>query len=337
MTPVGSAGAREELRQILKNTGILYSTVAQPIRHRNGDIAPWAFYSWNVTLTGEGLRLAGLTLLERLSTFRSTQLVSYGYTAMPLLSACVLLGGGRYTGAAIRERRKPYLSCRRIEGPFDKAQPVIVIDDSLSSGKSLQNAIMAVEDEGGEVEGAVALVHFPFRGGMEWANAAGYRTETIFNIWSDLEMAGTLNRPVETSYGSILGAESFPDRLPPAVLARKVAEAYLRYGMVPQPPKFLDRTYDARGGTFVSIRRRKDDLRLARDGFWRFSPEEADPCRDIVFSTIDTLRSSAGAVDLGSLNDLKFAVTFFGPLESISPRKLDFDQYGIVVRSRILP
>src|ERR1035441_4982039 len=108
MTSVGSAGAREELRQILKNTGILYSTVAQPIRHRNGDIAPWAFYSWNATLTGEGLRLAGLTLLERLSTFRSTQLVSYGYTAMPLLSACVLLGGGPDTGAAIRSTASPF-------------------------------------------------------------------------------------------------------------------------------------------------------------------------------------------------------------------------------------
>ncbi|HEY3835180.1 MAG TPA: AMMECR1 domain-containing protein [Bryobacteraceae bacterium] len=336
MTAIAGADAREELRQILKNTAILYSTRAEPIRHRNGDVAPWAFYSWNATLTSRGLRLAGLNLLERLRSFRSTQLVSYGYTAMPLLSACVMLGEGRYTGAAIRERRKTYLSCRRIEGQFDRNRPVIVIDDSLSSGRSLHNAIQAVEEDGGEVEGAVALVHFPFRGGMEWANGAGYRTETLFNIWTDLEMAEP-PRSNEDPYAAILGQGQFPEGMPPAVLARRVAEAYLRDGMVPQPPKFLDRAYDARGGTFVSIRRRRDDLRLSRDGFWWFSAEEANPSRDVVYATIDTLRSSAGSVYSAGLKDLKFAVTFCGPLEKIPPSRLDFDRYGIVVCSRILP
>ncbi|MGC2661498.1 MAG: AMMECR1 domain-containing protein [Bryobacteraceae bacterium] len=329
---------REELRRVLRDSAILYSTDEQPIRHRNGQVAPWAFYSWHATLTSRGLRLAAENLLERLQTYRSTQLVSYGYTAAPLLSACVLLGGGRYTGASIRERRKPYLSCRRIEGHFDKNRPAIVIDDSLSSGTSLRKAIGAVEEEGGEVEGALALVHFPFRGGFEWANSRGYRVETLFNIWTDLEMAKTIESfdsqlmPRPASSGTKL-----PNGLPPAILARQTAEAYLRSGMVPVPPTSLDCSYDAAGGTFVSFRRRADDFRVQRDGFWHFPPDTGNACSDLVFATVITLRNSLGAIHMGNLDELKIAVTFLGPLEPIAPSQLDFDRYGIVVRSRVLP
>jgi AMMECR1 domain-containing protein len=275
-------------------------------------------------------------LLERLRTYRSTQLVSYGYTATPLLAACVLLGEGRYSGAVIRERRKRYLSCRRIEGLFDKNQPVIVIDDSLSSGTSLQKAIAAVEDEGGEVEGALALVHFPFRGGSEWANSLGYRVETLFNIWTDLEMSKTIEAP-DSYRAAISYAGRLPDGLAPASLARQVAQTYLHSGCVPAPPRTLDCSYDARGGTFVSFRRKSDDDRLHRDGFWHFPPNSGDPREDVVLATVTTIRNSLGAIHVGNLDDLKIAVTFLGPLESVLPRKLDFDRYGIVVRSRVLP
>ncbi len=329
---------REQLRRLLRDSAILYSTDEQPIRHRNGQVAPWAFYSWHATLTSEGLRLAAENLLERLHTYRSTQLVSYGYTAAPLLSACVLLGKGRYTGASIRERRKPYLSCRRIEGPFDKNRPVVVIDDSLSSGTSLKKAIVAVEEEGGEVEGALALVHFPFRGGLEWANSLGYRVETLFDIWTDLEMAKTIESsdmrllPRPASSGMKL-----PNGLAPAVLARRAAEAYLQSGLVPLPPASLDCQYDASGGTFVSFRRRADDFRMHRDGFWHFPPDAGNACVDLVLATVITLRNSFGAIHKGNLDELKIAATFFGQLEPVAPSKLDFDRYGIVVRSRVLP
>ena len=36
--------------------------------------------------------------------------------------------------------------------------PVVVIDDSLSSGTSLRKAIQTLEEEGFDVEGAVAMV-----------------------------------------------------------------------------------------------------------------------------------------------------------------------------------
>src|SRR5512138_645540 len=117
---------RAELLELLTTQGILYSTPEQPITHRNGAISPWAFYSWGISLTERGLRLAAQQMLEALATFSSTQLASYGYTGLPLLSACLLEGRGRYTGLSIREKRKPYLTNRRVDGPYDRSRPVVI-------------------------------------------------------------------------------------------------------------------------------------------------------------------------------------------------------------------
>jgi orotate phosphoribosyltransferase/AMMECR1 domain-containing protein len=334
-----SSALRRELQDLLRSQAILYSTSSAPITHRTGEISAWAFYSWNISLTAAGLRLAAQNILEALGTFGSTQLASYGYTGLPLLSACILEGGGNYTGLSIREKRKAHLTNRRIDGVIDRSQPVVIIDDSLSSGTSLYKAIKALEEEGLEVEGTIALVHFPYRGAKEWANAAGYRTVTLFDIWTDLGMADptALDYTGPDRLRDEISSEQMPEDLPPAVLARRVAEFYLRTRTIPRWPARLDDSYDARGGTFVSFRRRTDEERVARDGFWHFDPANSDPARDVVFATIDTLTGENHGLSLASLAELKIAVTFFGSLEEVSPAKLDFDRYGIVVRSKVWP
>jgi AMMECR1 domain-containing protein/orotate phosphoribosyltransferase len=333
-----SSDLRSELQDLLRREAILYSTPSAPITHRTGEVSAWAFYSWGISLSENGLRLAAREILRALQSFGSTQLASYGYTGLPLLSACVLEGGGRYSGLSIREKRKAYLTNRRVDGVIDRSRPVVIIDDSLSSGTSLHKAITALEDEGLEVEGTIALVHFPYRGAKEWANAAGYRTVTLFDIWSDLGMAaadpqyrGSERERGEPSSGQMT------DGLAPAELARRAAEFFLRTRKVPAPPARLDQSYDARGGTFVSFRRRADDHRVARDGFWHFDAANADAACDVVLATIDTLSRSGSEQTLASLPDLKVAVTFFGPLEEIRPAQLDFGRYGIVVRSKVWP
>jgi len=213
------AGTREALRRLLRQNGILYASERQPILGRNGESGPWAFYSWNVSLTPVGLQLIAANMVERLKTFRSTQLASYGYTGLPILSACVALGDGKYTAVSIRERRKQTLACRRIDGPLDHSRPVVVIDDSISSGTSLINAINALENEGFEVEGSLALVRFPGRLGCEFAYRNGYRAEWLFDIWRDLEML-RLEAGPQPAAPFAVGGHRIADGLTPAAVAR---------------------------------------------------------------------------------------------------------------------
>jgi orotate phosphoribosyltransferase/AMMECR1 domain-containing protein len=289
-----------------------------------------------VSLTPAGSRLIAANMLERLQTFRSTQLASYGYTGLPILAACVALGEGKYTALSIRERRKQTVACRRIDGPLDPARPVVVVDDSISSGTSLAQAITALEDEGFEVEGSLALVRFPGRGGCEFAYRNGYRAEWLFDIWEDLAMQEDDPAP-RSVFHAALGTHRIANGLTPAAVARQAMEYYLSSGFAPHPPFHLDRDYDGRGGVFVSLRERVTDYRLAREGFWHFKPDEFRPGPDVVWAAIETVRHATGRIPPATLDDWKIGVTFFTPLELIQPRQLDFDRYGIVVRSKVPP
>jgi orotate phosphoribosyltransferase/AMMECR1 domain-containing protein len=324
---------REELRRLLIEDGVLHAGPEQPIRGRDGRHASWMFYSWNCSLTGRGAQLAGRLLLDKLKSFDSRQLATFGYTGVPLMAAAILQGDDRYTGLVIREARKVHGASRQIDGPADKSRPVVVIDDSLSSGTSLRQAVTALEEDGFRVEGAVILVNFPYRGGLEWASALGYRVEWVFDAWEDLSTPKPAYVPGHKRLGGEKWAEErLPDGLHPAIAARLVTEHYLRTGAMLMPPRGFDREVDGRGGAFVSFRERYSDHRLVREGFWHFDPADADPCRDLVLATVKTLISPCGVVTLENLSKLKIAATFFSPLEKVLPGKLDFMRYGIVAR-----
>jgi AMMECR1 domain-containing protein/orotate phosphoribosyltransferase len=289
-------------------------------------------YTWQATLTERGAALAATCLLERLSGFRGRQLASYGYTGLPLVCACVLRGGGRYRGLCVREERKAYGSMRRIEGPADRAIPVVVVDDSMVSGTTVERAIAALEAEGFEVEGAVCLVDFPEHGAAHRLRGLGYAVEHVFDVFRDLELTPPPD-PFALSVPRTFAAPAIPDGLHPATAARRVAERYLTAGKIPRPPTRLDQTYDGQGGVFVSLRERETDRRIARDGFWHFRASDADPCRDLVLATVEAIRSASAPLSVRDLRGLKIAVTFFGPLEKVAPGQLDFTRYGVVVRS----
>jgi orotate phosphoribosyltransferase/AMMECR1 domain-containing protein len=331
-----SLADRAALAALLREQGFLVASADQPLRRPDGSLAPWALYSWNVSLTAEGLRLAAACLLERLAGFRATQIASIGYTGLPLLAACVLMGQGRYRGLAIRERPKAYLSGRQMEGPFDPHEPVVILDDSIHSGASLAKAIRAVEAAGGEVEGALALVGFGRGGGLAWANGAGYPTQALFDVWTDLGMAASWPVPPSPAPPPE-GGLAAPEGLDPASLARFAARTWLESGRAPRPPKALDRPHRCDGGVFVSLRERGSERRLARDGFWHFDLARADPPCDVIAATVQTLRTAASPIGPQDLGGLKIAVTFFSALEPIGPSGLDFSRYGIVARSRVFP
>jgi orotate phosphoribosyltransferase len=327
-----SLDERAELIDLLRSQGIVYSSADRPVVDRQGNRRPWGLYTPSFTLTGRGMLLAARALSARLATFRSTQIAGFGFTAMPLLSGCVMLGQGTYTGLIIRDRPKEYLTRRRIDGPGDPRIPVVVVDDSISSGTSLFRAIKALEAEGFEVEGAVALVRFPYQGGAEWAYGHGYRVDSVFDVWHDIGMAATKNTDPAQPLDITEGACPIESGLNPAVAARRIAEAYLADGVPPRPPDRFDAIYDGRGGVWVSFRVRGSEHRVAREGFWHFDPQRAAPGRDLVAATVKTIEKSKGGVSLEQLARLKIAVTFFNPLEPITPAQLDFDRYGIVVR-----
>src|SRR4026207_1252949 len=158
-TKTAADSARAELIEILRRQAILYRSETQPVLSRDGTSARWMLDSLSVTLSPHGAQLAGRCVLELLKRFDGRQIATYGLTGVPILQSCILQDS-RYRGLLVRKERKQHGSLKLIEGPLDPSEPVIIIDDSVSSGISMTEGTQRLEEAGLRVEGGICLVRF---------------------------------------------------------------------------------------------------------------------------------------------------------------------------------
>ncbi len=185
-------------------------------------------------------------------------------------------------------------------------------------------------------------MRFGYEGVAGLEQELGLHVESVFDIWDDVmtrmpgEQVPAAN-PTRGVDGLETGTRRAPERSTPTALARLALREFLTTGKLLRAPKTLDRRYDARGGTFVSLRIRDDlDRRPARGGFWCFpdEPKGLAP-RDIILAAALTACDLQRAEKSPSalLKRCRLAVTLLGPLEEVSLGALDNARYGIVVKS----
>ena len=332
--------ARAELIEMLRRQGILYRSETQPVLSRDGTSARWMLDSLSVTLSPRGAQLAGRCILELLKRFDGRQIATYGLTGVPILQSCVLQDS-RYRGLLVRKERKPHGSLKLIEGPLDPREPVIIIDDSVSSGTCMNEAVERLEQAGLRVEGGICLVRFGWYGGFARMQERGYHMEAVYDIWDDFishmdDEEKPLANPSKWFPAFEWDTRRAPEGLHPAKLARLVISEYLSSRRLLLPPESLDTRYDSAGGAWVSIRSRGNIYRRhARGGFWHFPGETSrSAAEDVVMAALSTASYlPAGEEGLKIVDESAFAVTFFSALEKCTPGQLDNDRYGIVVRS----
>jgi len=101
--------------------------------------------------------------------------------ADPIAGAVALLShqaGRSLRGFMVRPAAKEYGMQHRIEGPLRAGDRVAVVEDVVTSGKSLLRAIDAVEEAGAQVAVALALVDRQ-EGGAQALQVAGYQFEAV--------------------------------------------------------------------------------------------------------------------------------------------------------------
>jgi AMMECR1 domain-containing protein/orotate phosphoribosyltransferase len=341
LLPEDFHSARSELLEMLRQRGILHRSSTQPVLSRDGTSARWMLDSLAVTLSPRGAELAGRCMLELLKRFDGRQIATYGLTAVPILQSCILQSGGRYRGLLVRKERKKHGSLKLIEGPIDPGEPTVLLDDSISSGTSMEEATERLEQAGLRVEGGIGLVRFGWYGGYALMQERGYHMEAVYDIWDDFihhmeDEEKPLTNPSKWFPEISWSSRHAPEGLHPAQLARLVVAEYLSSGELLRPPDQLDSAYNSEGGAWVSIRSRADlHRRHARDGFWHFPSEKHESAaEDVVRASLRTaMELPRGEAGLTLINQSGFAVTFFSALEKCNPGQLDNDRYGIVVRS----
>ena len=87
---------------------------------------------------------------------------------------------------AVRKKSKEHGMQKLIEGNFKKGDRVVIVEDVITTGGSIFQAIEAVEESGGTVEAVIVVVDRQ-QGGKENMQKRGYKFISLFQIDDILE------------------------------------------------------------------------------------------------------------------------------------------------------
>ena len=177
---------REELRQILKSKSVKTGkfTLASG---KESDL----YVDCRVTtLDSRGAVLVGRVLhdlLRQEEAKRGLSIGSLGGLTMgadPITLAVAMsssmAGDAKPVQAfVVRKEAKGHGRGKRIEGNFKPDEPIVVVDDVITTGGSTLKAIEAIQEEGGKVAFALILVDRS-EGGRETIESAGYPVVAAF-------------------------------------------------------------------------------------------------------------------------------------------------------------
>lgn len=144
------------------------------------------------TMSGDGLAVVGGLGLDRLAARGWSPRAVGGLTlgADPIAYALALTAkrrGQMLDAFTVRKQAKEHGTGQRIEGCFASGDPVVVVEDVLTTGGSARDAISALEKEGAHVLGVLAMLDRE-EGGREVIERAGYQVEAFLTA-SDLGLA----------------------------------------------------------------------------------------------------------------------------------------------------
>lgn len=116
-----------------------------------------------VTLSADGAYLVGMAFLDALEALPERPEAVGGLThgADPIVSAIVVLSHVRecpIEGFYVRKEVKRHGTKRRIENPPKPGTKVVIVDDVVTTGKSLLQAVNEAREAGCRVIGVLALV-----------------------------------------------------------------------------------------------------------------------------------------------------------------------------------
>ena len=160
------ADTRHRLRDLLDDRAARTGEITLS----NGAKSNFYFDCKPVTLSADGAYLVGMAFLDALDRLPDRPQAVGGLThgADPIVSSMVVLSqvrGCPIDGFYVRKEAKRHGTKRRIENPPEPGTKVVIVDDVVTTGGSLLNAVHEAREAGCEVIGVLALVDREEQGG----------------------------------------------------------------------------------------------------------------------------------------------------------------------------
>ncbi len=180
-----SAASHNELVELGRR---LYDTALvrrehEPITDPRGQAIGWLLDTRMAMLDGQLFREVGEVLAERLRAKSIHQVAGLGFGSYALICSVLAVHGEPvFNGGFVREQRKAHGRQRLIEGPLDRKEPVVLLDDILNSGRSAGNAVRLLREDGFQVVGMLTLFNFTWSSGRQRVEDMGLWVDSVLDL-----------------------------------------------------------------------------------------------------------------------------------------------------------
>jgi orotate phosphoribosyltransferase len=177
---------RDELGSLLVERSLLEGDFVL----RSGRRSSWYLDKYRFETEPEILRELGAQLAEaaRGHEPEAVRLAGPALGAVALAASAAMASGLPFI--IVRGETKEYGTAKRIEGPFEQGELVLLLEDVVTSGGALAEAVSALRNEGLVVRNAVCVVDRE-EGGSDALARLGVRLRALFRASELLEMRKT--------------------------------------------------------------------------------------------------------------------------------------------------
>jgi orotate phosphoribosyltransferase len=174
----------KQLQKIIADTAIHYSSETQKIMSPTGKTQKWLIDLRPVLLNVEALDIITDIFWDRYESQLPFQIGGMEVAAVPLVTALLMKAKQRgldTSGFVIRKERKKSGLGKIIEGTVSE-HPIIIVDDIMNSGTSLEKSRVFVEQEGRKVDQVFVIINYEARQGQHWAKQNKVKVDQLFTL-----------------------------------------------------------------------------------------------------------------------------------------------------------
>ena len=157
---------------------------------RSGKRSSWYLDKYRFETDPEVLAVLGRRLAEAVAAFEPTaeRLAGPALGAVALAASASMASGLPFI--IVRDETKEYGTANRIEGPFEPGELVCLLEDVVTTGGALAEAVSALREGGLVVRNAVCVVDRE-EGGADALARLGVRLRALFRATELLELRKT--------------------------------------------------------------------------------------------------------------------------------------------------
>jgi orotate phosphoribosyltransferase len=171
---------RARLLELLNHRAV----IRQKVTLASGQTSDYYIDCRSVLLHGEAATLIGELFYDAIADLKVEAVGGPETAALPITTATVMAAyrrGVSLEGFFVRKETKAHGLQKRIEGRLQPGWRVAVVEDVLTTGGSVQSALQAIQEAGGQMVRVVCLVD-RLQGAAEKFAALGIPFQPIFTL-----------------------------------------------------------------------------------------------------------------------------------------------------------